>query len=94
MNQNRIDLAPVHASHCSLHPMHYTIIILAHVWLIFLIGHVYVEPELEVPTVEDFTNLDLNQDKLWCINQCSLSFILNTSLCFTCLCIIESIGIG
>jgi hypothetical protein len=42
--------------------MHCTIISLAHVWLIYLIGHVYTELELEVPTeqvqVEDFTNLD------------------------------------
>jgi hypothetical protein len=41
--------------------MHYTIMSLAHVWLIYPIGHVYVEPKLEVPTeqvqVEDFTNL-------------------------------------
>jgi hypothetical protein len=43
--------------------MHYTIMSLAHVWLISPIGHVYAKPELEVPTeqvqVEDFTNLDL-----------------------------------
>jgi hypothetical protein len=42
--------------------MHCTIMSLAHVWLISPIGHVYAEPELEVPTeqvqVEDFTNLD------------------------------------
>jgi hypothetical protein len=41
--------------------MHYTIMPLAHVWLIYPIGHVYVEPELEVSTkqvqVENFTNL-------------------------------------
>jgi hypothetical protein len=39
-------------------------------------------------------NLAYNQGKPRCINQCSLSFILNISLCFTCLCIIKSIGIG
>jgi hypothetical protein len=43
--------------------------LLAHVWLIYLIGHVYAEPELEVSMkqvqVEDFTNLDLNQGKPW-----------------------------
>jgi hypothetical protein len=33
-----------------LHPMHCTIMPLAHVWLIYPIGHVYAEPELEVPT--------------------------------------------
>jgi hypothetical protein len=47
--------------------MHYTIISLAHVWLISLICHVYAEPELEGlmyrVQVEDFTNLDLNQGK-------------------------------
>jgi hypothetical protein len=45
--------------------MHYTIMSLAHVWLIYLIGHVYAEPKLKVTTeqveAEDFTNLDLNQ---------------------------------
>jgi hypothetical protein len=43
----------------------------AHVWLISPIGHVYAEPELEVPTeqvqVEDSTDLDLNQGKPRCI---------------------------
>jgi hypothetical protein len=51
--------------------MHYTIMSLAHVWLIYLIGQVYAEPELKVTTerveAEDFTNLDLNQDKPRCI---------------------------
>jgi hypothetical protein len=59
----------------------------AHVWLISSIGPVYAELEFEVPMeqvqVEDFTNLVLTQGKLWCINQCSVSFILNISLCFT-----------
>jgi hypothetical protein len=53
----------------------------AHVWLIYPIGHVYAEPELEVPTeqvqVEDFTNLKLTQGKPRCILPCSLSFNLN-----------------
>jgi hypothetical protein len=56
-----IDLAHVYASYCSSHPMHYTIMFLAHVWLISPIGHVYAELKLEVSTeevqVEDFTNL-------------------------------------
>jgi hypothetical protein len=82
----------------SLHPMHCTIMFIAHVWLISQIGHVCVELELEVSTeqvqFEDFTNLVLTQGKRWCINQCSLSFILNVSLCFTCLYIIKSIEIG
>jgi hypothetical protein len=47
--------------------MHYTIMFLAHVWLISSIGHVYAEPELKEPTervqVEDFTNLHLTQGK-------------------------------
>jgi hypothetical protein len=51
--------------------MHCTIMSLDHVWLISPIDHVYVEPKLEVSTeqvqVEDFTNLDLTQGKLWCI---------------------------
>jgi hypothetical protein len=29
--------------------MHCTIMLFAHVWLISSIGHVYAEPELEVP---------------------------------------------
>jgi hypothetical protein len=78
--------------------MHCTIMFLAHVCLISLIGHVYAKLELEVPMkqvqVEYFTNLVLTQGKPRCIKQCSLSFILNISLCFTCLCIIKSIGIG
>jgi hypothetical protein len=54
-----------------LHPMHCIIMSLAHVWLIYPIGYVYAEPELEVPTgqvnVEDFTNLDFTQGKPRCI---------------------------
>jgi hypothetical protein len=51
--------------------MHCTIMSLAHVWLIYSIGHVYAEPELEVRTeqfqVEDFTNLKLTLGKPGCI---------------------------
>jgi hypothetical protein len=51
--------------------MHCTIMLLAHVWLIYPLGHVYVEPELEEPMeqvqVEDFTNLALDQGKPQCI---------------------------
>jgi hypothetical protein len=51
--------------------MHYTIMFLAHVWLISPIGHVYEELELEVLTeqvqVEDFTNLVFTQYKPQCI---------------------------
>jgi hypothetical protein len=47
--------------------MHCTIMSLAHVWLIYPIGHVYTKPELEVPTeqvkVKDFTNLDFESRK-------------------------------
>jgi hypothetical protein len=68
------------ASHC-------TIIFLAHAWIISPIGHVYMELELEVLTeqvqVEDFNNLVATQGKPRCINPCTLSFILNISLCFT-----------
>jgi hypothetical protein len=39
-----------------------TLLFAPHVWLISFIGHMYAEPELEVPReqaqVEDFTNLD------------------------------------
>jgi hypothetical protein len=51
--------------------MHCTIMPFTHVWLISLIGHVYAELELEVPTeqiqVENFTNLVLTQGKPQCI---------------------------
>jgi hypothetical protein len=51
----------VYASYCTLHPIHYTIMFLAHVWLISPIGHVYAELELKVSMeqvqVEHFTNL-------------------------------------
>jgi hypothetical protein len=47
--------------------MHCTIMFVAHVWLISLTGHVYVELELKVSTeqvqVEDFANLDLTKGK-------------------------------
>jgi hypothetical protein len=77
----------VYASYCTLHPMYCIIIFLAHVWLISLVGHMYAKLELDVPTeqiqVAEFTNLVLTQDKPRCINQYSLSFILNISLYFT-----------
>jgi hypothetical protein len=51
------------------HALHHNVV--AHIWLISPIGHVYVELELEVSTeqvqVEDFTNLDLTQGKPHCI---------------------------
>jgi hypothetical protein len=41
--------------------MHCTIMLVAHIWLIYPLGHVYTEPELKEPTkqaeVEEFTNL-------------------------------------
>jgi hypothetical protein len=42
-----------------------------------VIEHAEVELEepIEQAQVEDFNNLDLNQGKPQCINQCSLSFI-------------------
>jgi hypothetical protein len=47
--------------------MYCTIMSLAHLCLIYPIGHVYAEPELEVPTeqvqVKEFTNLKLTQGK-------------------------------
>jgi hypothetical protein len=64
--------------------MHCTIMPFTHVWLISSLGHVYVEPELEVPTervqVEDFTNLDLTQGKPRCIPPKSLSFMFELYL--------------
>jgi hypothetical protein len=69
--------------------MNYTIMSLAHICLIYPIGHVYTEPELEVlieqVQVEDLTNLDLNQGKPQCIKPMPLFFNLN--LCFM-LCLI------
>jgi hypothetical protein len=42
---------------------------------------VELEELMNQAQVEDFTNLDLNQGKSSCIYQCSLSFILNLTLC-------------
>jgi hypothetical protein len=51
--------------------MHYTITLLAHIWLIYLVGHVYAELEPEEPTeqiqAKDCTNLDWDQGKPRCI---------------------------
>jgi hypothetical protein len=51
--------------------MHCIIMLLAHIWLIYLLGHLYAELELDEPTervqVEDFTNLALDQGKPRCI---------------------------
>jgi hypothetical protein len=45
--------------------------LLAHVWLIYPLNHVYAKQKLEEPTeqvqVEDFTNLALDQGKPRCI---------------------------
>jgi hypothetical protein len=51
----------------------------------FVIDHAELELEksMEQAQVEDFANLNLNQGKPQCINQCSLYFILNISLYFT-----------
>jgi hypothetical protein len=55
--------------------MHCIIMLLTHIWLIYPLGHMYAESELEKPTeqaqVKEFTNLPLDQGK----PQCSLSFI-------------------
>jgi hypothetical protein len=41
--------------------MHCIILLLAHIWLLYPLGHVYTEPELEVqgeqPQTEELTNL-------------------------------------
>jgi hypothetical protein len=62
--------------------MHCTIMSLAHVWLISLIGNVYTMLKLEVVTeqvqVEDFTNLKLTQGKPQCIPPKTLSFMFET----------------
>jgi hypothetical protein len=47
--------------------MHWTIMLIADIWLIYPLGHVYAEPKLEEPTeqaqAEDFTNQDLDLGK-------------------------------
>jgi hypothetical protein len=52
------------ASWLILHLMYCTIMLLAHTWLIHLLGHMYAEPKLEVQAeqaqAEDFTNQDLD----------------------------------
>jgi hypothetical protein len=51
-----------HASCCILLLMHCTIVLLPHIWLIYLLGHMYAgqEPEVqaEQAQVEASTNLD------------------------------------
>jgi hypothetical protein len=59
--------------------------LLAHVWLIYPLGHVYAEPELEEPMkqaqAEDFNNIVWVKASLSPLNQYSLSFISNLALC-------------
>jgi hypothetical protein len=44
-----------------LHLMHCIIFLLVHIWLIYLLGHMYAEPELEEPTeqaqAKDLSNI-------------------------------------
>jgi hypothetical protein len=64
--------------------MRCTIMPFALIWLISPIGHVYIEPELEVLTeqaqVKDFTNLVVTQGEPWWILPKSLSFIFDLYL--------------
>jgi hypothetical protein len=50
-----------HASCCTLHLMHCTIMLLARIWLIYPLGHLSAGPELKESTEqaqdEEFTNL-------------------------------------
>jgi hypothetical protein len=54
---------------CAPHALHH--MLLAHIWLIYPLGHVAAEPEPEIQAeqaqVKKFTNLSLNQRKPWCI---------------------------
>jgi hypothetical protein len=51
--------------------IHCTIMLFAHIWLIYPFGHMYAEPELEELTeqaqAEDFGNVVLDQVKPQCI---------------------------
>jgi hypothetical protein len=74
---------PVIASCALKHLMHCTILPLAHIHL-FTLGS--AEPKSEVQAeqaqVEEFTNLSLDQGKLWCIKSLLLVFyFLNLTLC-------------
>jgi hypothetical protein len=64
--------------------MRCTIMPFTHIWLISPIGHVYVEPKLEVLTeqaqVKDFTNLVVTQGEPRWILPKSLSFIFELYL--------------
>jgi hypothetical protein len=66
--------------------MHCTIMSLAHVWLISPIGHVYAEPELEVPMervqVKEFTNLVWLKASPGAFNHAPCLLILNFYLLF------------
>jgi hypothetical protein len=63
--------------HDALHLIHGIIILLAHIWFIYPLDHVYVAPEFEEPVVqaqvEAFTNLSLDQGTPRCITPQSLT---------------------
>jgi hypothetical protein len=64
--------------------MHYTIRLIAHIWLIYPLGPVYTELELEVQVeqaqVKVITNLALDQGKPRCIQPILLVFYFES--CF------------
>jgi hypothetical protein len=64
--------------------MHYTIRLIAQIWLNYLLGHVSMELELEVlaeqAQVKAITNLALDQGKPHCIQPILLVFYIKT--CF------------
>jgi hypothetical protein len=59
-------------------------LLVAHIELFYALDQVHAEPEskgqAEPAQVEAITNLALDQGKLRCINQCSVSFILKLCL--------------
>jgi hypothetical protein len=65
--------------------MHCTIMLLAHIRLIYPLGHIYAESKLEVQVekaqVEAITNLLWIKASPSALNQYSLSFILYLALC-------------
>jgi hypothetical protein len=66
------------------HLIHDIIMLLAHIWFIYQLGHVCVKPESEVQLeqaqVEASTNFGLDQGKPRCIKPPSLTLNLNLYL--------------
>jgi hypothetical protein len=74
-----------HVSSCTLHLMHCTIMLLAHIWLVYLLGHVYAEAT-EQAQAEEFTNLVWIKVSPGASHQIFLDFSFNLYNCVMLVC--------